>query len=79
MNYQTQSNWVFGAEGDFTFTGKSGSGITNPWNTTFRGRIGYAIGDTLLYGTGGLAVGHLNSTTPVRIDHQGRLDGRRRR
>jgi outer membrane immunogenic protein len=64
MNYQTQSNWVFGAEGDLTLTGKSGGGISNPWNTTFRGRVGYTTGSMLIYGTGGLAVGQLKSTAP---------------
>ena len=69
-NFQPNTNWVFGLEGDFTFTGKSGSNgtvtVNNPWNSTFRGRVGYAVDKYLFYGTGGLAVGGLNSTgTPA--------------
>jgi outer membrane immunogenic protein len=66
-------NWqigqfVAGAEGDLDV---SGSGDTfapwefsNPWYGTLRGRAGVAIGNTLLYGTAGLAYGELTVQTP---------------
>lgn len=63
FNYETPSHWVLGAEGDFTFTGKSGGGVSNPWDTTFRGRVGYAFDRFMIYGTGGLAVGQVNAGT----------------
>jgi outer membrane immunogenic protein len=34
--------------------------FSNPWFGTIRGRIGYALNNVLLYGTGGLALGQLN-------------------
>lgn len=62
FNYESPSHFVFGGEADFTFTGKNGGGVSNPWNSTFRGRIGYAWDRYMLYGTGGLAVGQVNTT-----------------
>lgn len=68
-NFQTSTNWVIGVEGDFTFTGKDGTegGITyeNPWNSTVRARVGYAWDKYLLYGTGGVAFGKLESNQPT--------------
>jgi outer membrane immunogenic protein len=65
-NFQTSTNWVIGVEGDFTFTGKDGddAGTTykNPWNSTVRGRVGYAMDKYLFYGTGGVAFGKLESS-----------------
>ena len=59
------SNWVFGAEGDWDWADIHGStSCPNPAFScetktsslgTFRGRLGYAWSDLLLYGTGGLA------------------------
>jgi outer membrane immunogenic protein len=67
-NLQTNQNLVVGIEGDVTFTGKSGGNgtttITNGWNSTLRGRVGYAVDRFMIYGTGGLAVGGLSSTVP---------------
>jgi outer membrane immunogenic protein len=44
-------------------TNKSGTAgtttVSNPWNATLRGRIGYAMDRLLIYGTGGLAVGRV--------------------
>jgi outer membrane immunogenic protein len=66
-NFQTNSNLVLGVEGDFTFTGKSGasggSTISNPWNATVRGRVGYAWDRFLVYGTGGVAFGQVKAVT----------------
>lgn len=66
-NLQTNSNLVLGVEGDFLFNGKSGSDgagttVSNPWNGTFRGRVGYAFDRFMVYGTAGAAVGRLNAT-----------------
>jgi len=71
-NHQT-GNWVFGVEGDFSWTNASGSSITPPpfntavtltdneqWLGTARGRIGYAWNSVLIYGTGGAAWAQLN-------------------
>jgi outer membrane immunogenic protein len=67
-NWQT-GNWVFGLEADFQgSTGDgdvsgSAGGVTftgtaeTPWFGTARGRIGYAFGRSMFYGTGGLAYG----------------------
>lgn len=56
--------WVFGVEGDFQGTSFSentsidddhvASGAWN-WFATIRGRAGVTVGDTLFYGTGGVA------------------------
>ena len=64
-NWQTSNNIVLGLEGDGTLTGKS----TNPWDATFRGRVGYAWDRFLAYGTAGVATGGVKvgsvSATPV--------------
>jgi outer membrane immunogenic protein len=60
-NLQTNQNLVLGLEGDVTATGKGGS-IKNPWDGTFRGRVGYAWNRTMLYGTAGLAVGGISGS-----------------
>ena len=69
-NWQ-QGAWVWGVEGDFSWADIKGSSAVcgpttvtpHPCGTkldalgTFRGRVGYAAGNWLLYATGGLAVG----------------------
>lgn len=74
-NYQVDPNWVIGLEADFqganihdtvTNDGAHGSSKIN-WFGTLRPRVGYAYDNTLFYGTGGLAYGH--------IDYKGSLDG----
>jgi outer membrane immunogenic protein len=66
-NFQTNTNLVVGVEGDFTATGKSGTSggltVSNPWDATLRGRIGFAMDKILVYGTGGLAVGRVKAVT----------------
>ncbi len=65
-NFQTSTNLVVGVEGDVTGTGKTGtsggSTVSNPWNTTIRGRVGYAVNSLMVYGTTGLAVGRVKAT-----------------
>ena len=59
-NWQT-GPWVFGVEGDIQATGADDTfapwKFSNPWFGTLRGRVGYALNNILLYGTGGLAYG----------------------
>jgi outer membrane immunogenic protein len=65
-NWQ-QGPWVFGVEGDIQATGADDTfapwKFANPWFGTVRGRVGYALGNVLFYGTGGLAFGELRATT----------------
>jgi len=42
-----------------------GFGVKNDWIATFRGRMGYDQNGTLVYGTGGLAVGGFNVSHSV--------------
>jgi outer membrane immunogenic protein len=64
-NYQV-SNWVFGVEGDASWTNNSGSAndiapftttstntLQEKWFDTVRGRVGYAWDRLLVYGTAG--------------------------
>jgi outer membrane immunogenic protein len=68
-NVQTNQHLVLGIEGDVMAAGKKGSNSTydvdNNWDATLRGRVGYAWDKFMIYGTGGVAVGGLKSTTPV--------------
>jgi outer membrane immunogenic protein len=68
-NWQ-MGNWVFGLEADFQGSAGKGDvdgaagGVTfngtlkTPWFATARGRIGYAFGRSMIYGTGGAVYGH---------------------
>ena len=48
-NFQTPSSWVIGVEGDANFSDDF------DYLASVRGRLGYAFGRTLVYGTGGVA------------------------
>ena len=65
-NFQIAPNVVVGLEGDVIATGKSGSSggtsVSNPWNATVRGRLGYSMDRYLIYGTGGVAFGGVKAT-----------------
>lgn len=73
FNWQ-HGNSVFGLEGDISglSTGPSyspsirGSSKTistkTNWLSTIRGRMGLAVGDTMVYATGGLAIGNVSNT-----------------
>ncbi len=51
-----------GEPGGGSWTCGSGACVTKvDWYSTVRGRIGYAFDNILVYGTGGLAVGHVKS------------------
>ena len=74
-NWQ-QGSWVYGLETDLSGTGLKSSmsgGLVTPctgdfattnskidWYGTFRGRAGWVAGNFLIYGTGGLAYGHVD-------------------
>lgn len=72
------SNFVIGAENDFSWTNKRGSVFDLPpfnttttsetrekWIDTFRGRFGYAIDRFMIYGTAGVAF----AGTEVRVSN----------
>lgn len=67
-NFQN-GNWVFGVEGDVGYTWNERSfgadDVGTDWQGSLRGRVGYAIDRTLIYGTGGLAF------TNVYVDNPG--------
>jgi outer membrane immunogenic protein len=62
FNWQA-GNWVFGVEGDINssgiagsdFVGGAGIGGDIAWFASLRGRVGWSLGRTLLYGTAGWA------------------------
>lgn len=70
INWQ-RGAWVFGLEGDISWTDINGSTLCpslvnncrtgNTWLGTARGRIGYAHGRVLPYVTGGLAFGNIKA------------------
>jgi outer membrane immunogenic protein len=66
-NLQTNQNLVVGIEGDVTYSSRNGYSngydVHNDWNGTIRGRLGYAVDRFMIYGTGGLAVGNVQSST----------------
>ena len=67
-NFQADS-LVFGVEADISAAGILEGSDTDHWNeedginglATLRGRLGFAVGDLLLYGTAGLAVANLDT------------------
>jgi outer membrane immunogenic protein len=79
--------WVVGYESDFSLTTERGSAFDNPpffnpafhnevkeqWLSTWRGRLGWAAGNWLVYATGGAAVAHVEQDviSPVFNDGGG--------
>ncbi len=71
-NWQFDRSWLVGLEGDFGWLDLHPShsdwndqvrvGMTADWYATFRGRLGYVAGPSLLYVTGGAAFVHLKDT-----------------
>jgi outer membrane immunogenic protein len=72
-NYQIGA-LVFGVEGDVAWSDVHGAGTftaaalcaggcltSNSWLATVRGRLGYAFGSVLVYGTGGMAFGDVRA------------------
>jgi outer membrane immunogenic protein len=65
-NIQSPANWVYGIEADAMWSGISGNNLNTDsidYLATLRPRIGYAFGDFMLYGTGGLAVAGVTTTS----------------
>jgi outer membrane immunogenic protein len=78
-NWQFNPNWVVGVEADIaaaSYEGKISGNIAGAsfsagseveWFGTVRGRIGYALDNLLLYGTGGFAYGDVKSEISANI------------
>ena len=66
-NWQKSPNWVFGVEAAYSLLNDEidGFDITD-YLASVRGRIGYATGSSLLYGTGGVAF--LGYSDDVEVD-----------
>ena len=66
INFQSNA-FVIGLEADLQASGADDTfapwKFSNPWFGTVRGRVGYAFGNVLVYGTGGLAFGGLRAET----------------
>jgi outer membrane immunogenic protein len=70
-NWQV-NNWVFGLEGDLSWADMDGSttfaapaytvSADNRWFGTLRGRVGVALDQVLIYGTGGAAFTSIKAT-----------------
>jgi outer membrane immunogenic protein len=67
-----QREWVFGVEADGSWSGLKKTVSFQPafahiknekidWLSSVRGRLGWALGDTLFYATGGVAFAHFDS------------------
>lgn len=77
-NWQ-QGNFVYGVEGDIS--GLTGTGTSVPahktfsnridWLSTFRLRGGLAVGDTMVYATGGLAIGGVKNSFGYAYENLG--------
>lgn len=75
-NVQVQ-NWVFGVEADFegsdvgsglpTLQTGDRAGSSLNWLGSVRGRLGYALDQLLVYGTGGLAYGEFDNRSVNRV------------
>lgn len=62
-NFQTGSNWVLGIEGDVNASNKKGTvtggTVSNGWDASVRGRVGYSFDRFMVYGTGGVLFGNV--------------------
>jgi outer membrane immunogenic protein len=86
-NWQT-GNFVYGLEGDWIWTGvktapqngifdfHADSSFDVRWIATVRGRAGLALDATLIYFTGGVAVGRVNNDYAVINDFAGNIFAR---
>jgi outer membrane immunogenic protein len=57
-NWQTPSNWVYGIEADLGVINDENEDLNidvTDYLATIRGRLGYAFGNSLIYGTAGVA------------------------
>ena len=71
-NFQPNANVVVGLETDIMASGmsgkKAGVKMDNNWNGTIRARAGYAVDRFLVYGTGGVALGNVETKIPGSKD-----------
>ena len=76
-NYQINDRFVVGVEGDVLASGvegeRGGVGFEQDWVGSLRGRIGIALDDFLLYGTGGVAATGLEASSGGVSDRQTEL------
>jgi outer membrane immunogenic protein len=82
VGYGVQLDTLYlGIEADASFPGMSGTGrhlgtpfkLGNDLTTSFRGRIGYAMDNVLLYGTGGVAVARMKASLAELSQRQNHL------
>jgi len=83
------NNWLLGVEADFNWTGINRTipvGVDDDnlvgkvnWFATFRGRLGYATGNWLLYVTGGGALARLTNEYGDPVDFDDRASVRKTR
>lgn len=70
-NWQLSPNFVIGVEGDSSWGSLkdviAGSSVDIDAMGTVRARFGYAVGNTLVYATGGLAWIHADSVSPASV------------
>ena len=89
LGYNWQSgNFVYGFEGDWIWTGvktapsngvfdfHANSSFDVNWIATVRGRAGLAVDATLIYFTGGVALGHVSNDYTVINDSAGNIFAR---
>jgi outer membrane immunogenic protein len=74
-NFDVGNGLVVGVEGDVTYhdqegTDSAGVDFGTDWNGTLRGRLGYAMGRFMVYGTGGLAVANAEASDATSSDSQ---------
>lgn len=74
-NFQTGTNWVLGIEGDINAANKSGGvnndpndSVSNTWDGSVRGRVGYAADRFLVYGTGGVLFGNVKGSNNITTE-----------
>jgi outer membrane immunogenic protein len=91
-NWQFAPNWVFGVEGDINYlrgsrdntfryivAGDDVVGTPNTrlrWLSTVRGRLGYTWASTMVYATGGLAIGGVSSNVDATRSDGGVIEAR---
>lgn len=67
VGYNMQNGpWVYGLEADALWSGRANAaGDRVRWESTFRGRVGYAFDRFMVYGTAGLAVAGVTEVAPA--------------
>lgn len=60
-NWHFPSNWVLGAEADLLWADLDDAGYELNWYSTFRGKVGFAVNRFMFFGTGGVAIGDVET------------------